>query len=407
MQSSMKDYKQGIILFLTGMIAFSSLCSYITVKLFHLPCVIEVFLLILIYYYRKDIHFTTNQVVGIFAFVFFGTIIGLLNPKFELTDILPIARCFLLGAIGFVYARNNNIFRNIDALYVFCFGVFIGDIINGFLLIKANIIMGDDKQYAVDINIILSVLWAVMTILYKKWYYLFLMCILVPILCFVSISRGVATFFLIGISLAFLTKIIHQPSKIILISAMAVISFMALTTLYTENEEAVRNFSPSMHFRLYTKMKNYGGNSADGNRLFPYKWAVDNMSYYAFPRGFLGKKFLVPLDGDNTPLMSPWDSAYMEIIYTAGLPVFLFLIFFFLRKLVICLKMYQYTKETIFSMTFIMLALLFFEYIFTYGLIRSPFTVFCNGAFLGFVIRLTAQPEIFYGNLIPCDNVEN
>lgn len=389
------------------MVAFSSLCSYITVRIFHLPCVVEVFLLALLYFYRKEIHFSFSQIFGIIAFVFIGITLGLLNPKYDLADILPIARCMLLGAIGFVYAKNNDIFSNLDALYIFCFGVFIGDLINGFLLIKTNIILGNDKQYAVDINIILSVLWAVLTILYKKWYYLILVCLLVPILCFVSISRGVSTFFLIGISLAFLIKIINKPSKIIFISALVGVSFITLTTLYTENEDAVRKFSPSMHFRLYTKMKNYGGNNADDNRIRPYKWAVDNITYYAFPKGFLGKKFLTPIGGENTPLMSPWDSAYMEVLYTTGLPIFLLLMVYFLRKLFICWKFYRQTQDVVFAMASAMLVVLFVEYVFTYGLFRSPFTVFCNGAFLGFIIRLTNHPEYFYGNLIPVENDKN
>lgn len=392
--------KNKIFLFLIGLFGFSSLLSYLSTKLIHAPCLIEIIAVPLLYYYRKNIKIPQSELIAVILFVLLGTFIGLLNPVYSLTEIIPIARCFILGAIAFVIAKNNNIFKSIDSLYTFCFGVFMGDLLNAYILMSSILGTHLDKQYAVDINIIFSVLWVVLTILYKKDKYLILVFILVPTLSFMSVSRGVATFFLIGIVLAFIMKLFQRPSKFVVIIAFLSVSYFVLSSLYINNEDAVRKFSPSMHFRMYTKVKSYGANNIDDGRIAPYIWVGNHLTYYIFPRGFLGKKFLTQIGGENTPLMSPWDSAYMELLYTFGFFPLLIVLLIYLYKLYSCYLLYARTKELIFSASFVMLALLFFEHIFTYGLIRSPFMVVCNGGFLGFIWRITKQPTTLIGNLI-------
>lgn len=396
--------RDKIILFLIGFFSFSSFLSYWMVNLLHLPCLVEVCIIPLWYYYRHSIQISQKDVIFIILFVLLGIFIGLINPIYSLVEILPIARCFMLGSIAFVIAKNNNIFKNIKSLYVFCFGVFMGDLINAYILMHTILGTVNDKQYAVDINIIFSVLWVILTILYKDTKHLIVIFILVPTLSFISISRGVSTFFLIGIILAFILKIYKQPSKTITATAFFTISFFVLSTLYVNNEKTVREFSPSMHFRLYTKMKNYGKNNIDNGRIEPYIWAFNNLTYYVIPKGFLGKKFLDKGTENYTALMSPWDSTYMELLYTFGFPILIIFILLYLYKLYLCYILYARTGELIFAAAFAMLLLLFFEYIFTYGLIRSPFTVICNGGFLGFIWRITRQPETLVGNLIQKQN---
>lgn len=392
--------KNKIFLFLIGLFGFSSLLSYLSTRLLHAPCLIEVVAIPLLYYYRKSIRIPQSELIGVILFVLLGTFIGLLNPVYSLKEILPIARCFLLGSIAFVITKNNNIFRDIDSLYIFCFGVFIGDLINAYILMSTILGTKFDKQYAVDINIIFSVLWAVLTILYKKDKNLILVLILVPTLSFMSVSRGVSSFFVIGIILAFILKIFQHPSKIILISAFLSISYIILSSLYINNEETVRRFSPSMHFRMYKKVESYGKNDIDNGRVIPYLWAGNHISYYAFPRGFLGKKFLTTSGDERIPLMSPWDSAYMELLYTFGFFPLLIILLIYLYKLYSCYLLYAQSKELIFAASSAMLTLLFFEHFFTYVLIRSPFMVVCNGGFLGFIWRITKQPTTLIGNLI-------
>lgn len=392
--------KDKVFLFLIGLFGFSSLLSYLSTRLIHAPCLIEVVVIPLLYYYRRNIKIPQSELIAVILFILLGIFIGLLNPVYSLKEILPIARCFLLGAIAFIIAKNNNVFKDINNLYTFCFGVFIGDLLNAYILMSTILGTKFDKQYAVDINIIFSVLWVVLTILYKKDRYLIAVFILVPTLSFLSVSRGVSTFFIIAIILAFILKIFHRPSKIILISGFLSISYITLASIYINNEDAIRKFSPSMHFRMYKKVKSYGKNNIDKGRIRPYLWAGNHLTYYIFPHGFLGKKFLTPLDGENTPLMSPWDSAYMELLYTFGFFPLLIVLLIYLYKLYSCYLLYARTKELIFSASFVMLALLFFEHVFTYGLIRSPFMVVCNGGFLGFIWRITKQPTTLIGNLI-------
>ncbi|NDV57786.1 hypothetical protein D0T85_06675 [Bacteroides sp. 519] len=387
-------------LFILGFIVFSSFCSFLTVRILNLPCTIELFLVPLAYYFRKSFFIPRKDYIGVVLFVLLGIFIGLLNSVYFFTDIIPIARCFFLGALAFVFAKNNTIFKNLDNLYIFSFGVFMGDLLNAYILMKTVLGTEFDKQYAVDINIIFSVLWPILTILYKKPSHLIAVFLLVPILSFLSVSRGISTFFTIGIILAFLLKIYKRPSKIIIAMAFLSVSFIVLSSLYYNSENNIRKFSPSMHFRMYKKMSSYGKNNIDKDRIRPYIWAFDNLSYYVVPRGFLGKKFLTKSDGKNTPMMAPWDSAYMEFLYTFGFLLLLVLVLIYLYKLYICFILYNRTNEVIFAVSCAMLSLLFVEHVFTYGLIRSPFMVFCNGGFLGYIWKITSHPESLKGNLI-------
>lgn len=392
--------KDKIIPFLLGLFSFSSLLSYWSVRLLHAPCLVEICAIPLLYYYRHKIKIPQTDLISVILFMLLGIFVGLLNPVYSFMEILPIARCFMLGALAFIISKNNNIFKDIDGLYAFCFGAFMGDLLNAYILMSSILGTKFDKQYAVDINIIFSVLWVILTILYKGSKYLIAIFILVPLLSFISVSRGVSTFFLIGVILAFILKIHQRPSKIILVTAFLSVSYLTLSSLYVNNEETVRKFSPSMHFRMYKKLRTYGQNSIDGGRIAPYVWAGNHLTYYAVPRGFLGKKFLNKMDGENTPMMAPWDSAYMELLYTFGFLPLVIILLIYLYKLYSCYMLYIRTGELIFAASCVMLALLFVEHVFTYGLIRSPFMVTCNGGFLGFIWRITNQPTTLVGNLI-------
>ena len=384
--------KNKVFLFLVGMVAFSSFCSHLTVTILHLPCLVEAFLLPLAFYYRRTFILPRIETFFVICFIITWYLIGSLNTSYPSSAIFPIARCFLLGAIGFILAKNNNLFSNIDNLYIFSFGVFIGDLLNAYL--KMNMIqMLGDRQYAVDINIIFSVLWVILTILYKRSIYLILIFVLVPALSFLSVSRGITTFFIFATVLSFILKIISDRRKIILAIGFLFISFFILSNLYLSNEDAVRRFSPSMHFRLYTKVKTYGENSIDGGRLDAYSYALDNLDYYILPRGFLGKVFLSKLDKNYEALMTPWDSAYMELLYTFGFVLLSIFIIIYLWKLYACFILYVKRKELIYAVAFTMLATMFLECFFTYGMIRSPFTVFCSAGVLGFIWRIADAPN--------------
>ena len=383
--------KNKILLFSIGVVVFSSFLNFLTVRLLGLPCVIEFFVLPLMYIYRRNLNIPTIEVFYVFVFVLLGTLIGSINPVYTISDIIPISRCFLIGSIAFIIGKNNNVFKNIDNLYSFCFGVFCGDFVNALILMTTILGTKYDREYAVDINIIFSVLWVILTILYKKPKYLIAVLVLVPSLAFMSVSRGVSTFFLVAIILAFFLKIIKNPSKIVFIGTFLTVSFFILSDIYINNEETVRKFSPSMHFRLYKKVRTYGKNKTDGGRIAPYYWAAENITYYTFPRGFLGKKVLRSGGGQNTPLMSPWDSSYMELLYTFGFILFVIILLVFLYKLYMCFILYVHSGKLLFATITVLLVTMFIEHFFGYGLIRSPFTIASSWGFLGYVWQITEK----------------
>lgn len=399
--------KNKILLFSIGFVVFSSFLNFLTVRLLGLPCVIEFFVLPLLYIYRRNLNIPTIEVFYVFVFVLLGTLIGSINPVYMISDIIPIARCFLIGSIAFVIGKNNNVFKNIDNLYSFCFGVFCGDFVNALILMTTILGTKFDREYAVDINIIFSVLWVVLTILYKKPKYLIAMLVLVPSLAFMSVSRGVSTFFFVAIILAFFLKIIKSPSKIVFIGSFLTVSFFILSDIYINNEEAVRKFSPSMHFRLYKKVRSYGKNKTDGGRIAPYYWAAENITYYTVPRGFLGKNFLKNPDKDDTPLVSPWDCSYMELLYTFGFVPFILIIGIVLYKLIKCFMFYITTSELLFAALSVLLATMLIEHFFGYGLIRSPFTIASSWGILGFLWRITRYPDSLIGTLINSSDDKN
>ena len=395
-----------ISLFFVGFIILSSFCSFVTVKMLNVPCLIELFLFPLGYYYRRSIVWNRRDLIALVLFVIAGTFIGLLNPLFELGEILQMSRCFFLGGLGFVLLKNNNLFSSKKKMMALVFGVFMGDLANSYLAMKTMLGSSLDREYAVDINIILSVLWPILIVFCKKSKWLLVLLVLVPILCFLSVSRGISTFFVVGIVLSLIFKTLKSPSKIFVSVTFLVIAFFALSAVYERSEIAVRELSPSIHFRLYTKVKSYGKTKGDGGRIAPYVWLSENYGYYALPRGFLGKKFIKEKNSSLIPVQIPWDSAYFELIYTFGLIPFLLFLIIYLYKLYQIFIYYNKTGEAIFAIACVMFLLLLIEHFFGYGMYRSPFTVFCNGALLGFIWRISGHPETLYGNLIEVENTD-
>ncbi len=380
-------------IFFLAMVMLSSFSSYLLVSKLHLPCLIELFLIPLWFYYRRTISLPFKDVMILTLFLISGTFVGLLNPLFDLGEILQMTRCFFLGGIGFVLLKNNEIFSTKGKLLALSFGAFVGDLLNSYITMRTTLGGVEDDEYAVDINIILSILWAILIIFYKKSKWLLLLLVLVPLLCFLSVSRGITVFFIVGIILSLMLKILNNPVKIFVSFTFLVLSFFALSYLYDKGESTIQHFSPSMHFRLYTKVKKVGKLQADKGRIAPYLWLKDHLDYYTFPRGFQGKKFFKEKSGSFVPVRYVWDSAYLELIYTFGLLPFLMIFFVCLYKLY---KMYIYfhcTDNPIFAVACVMLILLGLEHFFGYGLYRSPFTVFSNGALLGFIWRISTNPD--------------
>lgn len=212
-------------------------------------------------------------------------------------------------------------------------------------------------------------------------------------------------FFFLGITLAFIFKTLKSPSKIFLSIVFLTFAFISLSYIYEKSENAVRAMSPSMHFRLYTKTKNYGKSRGDVGRIAPYIWLKNHLDYYALPRGFQGKKFVMEKKDDLIPVKNVWDSAYLEVLYTFGLLPFLVILVIYLYKLYQMFIYYQRCGDPIFAIAIVMFLLLLVEHFFGYGLYRSPFTVFSNGALLGFIWRISERPETVYGTSI--DDNEN
>ena len=92
-------------------------------------------------------------------------------------------------------------------------------------------------------------------------------------------------------------------------------------------------------------------------------------------------------------LMTPWDSAYMELLYTFGVILLLVFLGIYLWKLYVCFILFLKSKELIYAVSFAMLLTMFLECFFTYGIIRSPFTIFCSAGMLGFIWRITNNPN--------------
>lgn len=108
------------------MVMLSSFSSYLLVSKLHLPCLIELFLIPLWFYYRRTISLPFKDVMILTLFLISGTFVGLLNPLFDLGEILQMTRCFFLGGIGFVLLKIMRFFneRKITCSFVwgFCRG---------------------------------------------------------------------------------------------------------------------------------------------------------------------------------------------------------------------------------------------------------------------------------------------
>lgn len=327
-----------------------------------------------------------TEIFVLMVFVIQWTLLGLLNPLFSLMDILPIARCFLLGGLGFIFAKNNSI-SNLTNWYYFTFGIFVGDCFNCIYKMDQMIMNMDDNQYAVDINIIFSVMWLLIVIFNKRWTHILFALCLIPIIGFTSVSRGIFSFFIFGLAAAFIIKSRMSIHRIMLPVILTCIIGSIAYFIYYECESIISEISPTLHFRLYTKMNEIGDNESDTTRIAAYIHIINNWTRYLLPRGFLGKSFFVLSDGYYDEMYA-WDSAYSELLYTFG---FCILIPIYLRILYWGKKLcgfYLNYNEEIYAIIGAMLFIIMYELFFGYGVIRSPFTVISFGIVLGYSFQL-------------------
>lgn len=375
----LRQYTRIFFFLLIGIILFSPYVNILFTQEWGINhTYIEFFIIPLFIAFRKHFKFKIINIILSLLFLILFTLLGTLNTNFTLTQILYTSRSYTLILFFFLCFKNHPILT-INDLYYLSLGSILGSIIvssNNFLNIE--VLENTGFSYIVDMNVLSIPLCISSALLTKKLPIILFTVFITLIGAYLSVTRGLLLFFILSliISMLFAYKKRKAIVRILFICSIGLLSLTLVAYYNLENK--VYDMSPTIHNRLYTKIRN--GSTGDDGRIRHLIYIADNLDSYILPRGFVYRKT------DNLKkhrdLWMVQDIALGELLYTFGF-LFIFLLIWYLNKYISLLKT-KWRNSNIVLVCTMATAFIIFIF-FGYGILIHPYSVCLLGIFLAFL----------------------
>lgn len=281
-----------------GILVFSSLGSFITIKILHMPMSLnEILLVPFVFLLRyKFKQFTFNGSFGsIIGLVCILLVLALAAATFSAYAILSNARAWLYLFIGYVLFKNRNAITTDNLLYTS-----LGIIIAWALMALYNIMFVMPNMTYMEVNETAAEAEGVM--------------IGVPIFFSLAFSKNNKLLILLGISLFIFISVFGGQRRIIVVGVVSIFASLFLSikknngrvftylviltvvifvfiALLPMIEDFVNDISPMLHHRIFVRTRNLleGGFNAsnDDARTGNISLFINNFIEYTIPRGFV------------------------------------------------------------------------------------------------------------------------
>lgn len=373
-----KELIKKLFFILIGIIVFSPFLNYFTINILRTQhAYIELFLFPLFLIFRKKFSFKTIDIIVSLFFLLLFSLIGSLSEWFSLVQILDTTRSYLLLLLLFLVFKSCAII-SVNDLYYLSFGTVLGALSVSLLNFNSvDILEGTGFSYIVDMNVIAIPICVSSVLLKKSKLVIILTFIVLFLACFLSTARGLVFFFFISLLFA-LFFIYNRRRDIVYFVIFSIsVSLSGLFTVYYKFESFFMELSPTIHNRIYTKVKE--GSSGDDVRLGHINYIFNNFDSYFIPRGFVSRK-----TGEIFNRRDLWmvqDIALGELLYTFG---FVFIIFFVVFCVRYCNIVRRTNKTDSEILVLCVASSLFIFIFFGYGLLIYAYSVSFLGLFLAF-----------------------
>ncbi len=372
---------------LVGTFTFSNLTDYLSSKLglpFSMP---ELFFMLFYLYDRKNkikviLPNKELHIVLIICMLFFA--LGISNLDFTIYGIINNLRVHLYIMLFFVLFRNNSIF-NIKFLFKLSIGVIIGTIIVAYFTLQYRLSLSSSKEWAINSNTIAVTFMIGIAIIRGNWIQNIIILILTLITCFLSASRGVIVVYSLSYIVALVIKFFTNRRFILYIPLVILVTWGIFNSI-TYLEPLVKDISPTIHYRLYTKTEktiSQESSSSDDTRSANIIYTLEQFPRRIIPRGFVDKSQVEKLPREFWLLR---DLPFAEILYMFGFPILLVLYLVYIRKSIEILINY-YRLGDVYGILFVSACVFFVAVYFAGGLFeRAYFSPFI-GIFLGMTFK--------------------
>lgn len=212
----------------------------------------------------------------------------------------------------------------------------------------------------------------------SKVYYLFV-CTLCLVAAFCTVTRGVLLYTIIDIALCFAFRIRNVTTIIKGLVVITLIGYVG-THVYLAAEDSVKDFSRSLHHRLYTKVLEHDNAvTGDKDRVEHITYMIENVDEALLPHGIPSRDASTVRIKENRMLYAVQDSSLVELFYVFGFVAIILLYKLFKMTLFYTrVRQHEYFYVIAVSLVNLIICLPM-----GYGLFMYPPVVFTLGAVVG------------------------
>jgi len=277
-----------------GLMVFSPVSSLLSMSFLHLPLALpELFFLPFYFLLQKKIRSVQLKSRSVFKVIYLLIIMllcALFSANFSLFAILSNARAWLYLFLSFCIFRYDNDITYDDILYL-ALGSIIGWGVVCLYTINRFILFGD-YHVSVTYGLMLSLPLFYSIAIYKKEKVLLMIgFIMTMVIIIFSGTRRVILVTTLSIIVPLIVVALIRKKNIFLYSIASLIVFVVVYTTVPTIENVVKEISPHLHFRLFTRTESLitGGLEAsdDLGRLGIITSTYDEMLKSCLPNGFI------------------------------------------------------------------------------------------------------------------------
>ena len=241
-------------------------------------------------------------------------------------------------------------------------------------------------SYIVDMTVIAIPIFVSLSILYHKGFRFLLDLLIVFASSFMTVTRGLMLFVILAVIISMIFISMNAKKRLLRATISLAIVGSVAYTLYSNLEDYIYYESPTIYNRLYGKVK-YKSETGDNARVNHVIYIVDNYPSYILPRGFTTRKVNESWENTKREKYMVLDMSLGELLYTFGFFLFIPLLFIYVKKMILYIKLCSINTQYVFYATSSVMLVIFL--FFGYGLISQAYSI----TFLAIVLALFFNPD--------------
>lgn len=377
----------NFILVFIGFFFLSPYSNYFFIEKLHFAHgYIEIFIVPLCFIYLRSVKVKSKEILFPFIGLFFLTLLGLLSEYENIGSLIPTIRSYVLFYIVFLTFKKVKIVSFND-LYWLSLGAIVGSAYLSYSNFSNRLLLENTGfSYIVDMTVIAIPIFVSLSILYHKGFRFLLDLLIVFASSFMTVTRGLMLFVILAVIISMIFISMNAKKRLLRATISLAIVGSVAYTLYSNLEDYIYYESPTIYNRLYGKVK-YKSETGDNARVNHVIYIVDNYPSYILPRGFTTRKVNESWENTKREKYMVLDMSLGELLYTFGFFLFIPLLFIYVKKMILYIKLCSINTQYVFYATSSVMLIIFL--FFGYGLISQAYSI----TFLAIFLALFFNPD--------------